>query len=396
MSDISTDRRGARLVQVDALRSFALLGILVVNITVFASPYYGYGLVDPNFHSAGDILVRLTVRFLFETKFYLLFSFLFGYSFSLSMGSAEQAGEAFKPKMIRRLATLWIIGATHAVLLFHGDILTTYAVLGLFLLALRHRSDRRLARLAARLVIATTLIWAALGLLLMMTDTATDPAVDMAGARETLDAYRSSPSRVILQNLEELKITWIVLGLSQAPTALAMFLIGLVAGRRQLLAKTDDHRQLLRRLVLLGLAIGLPGAAIYASSEIYTDDPGLVILGLSASFLTAPFLSGAYAAGLILWFQTPGGARMARMLAPAGRMALSNYLLQSLICAFIFYAYGLRLMGTIGPPAAFALALAIFAVQLALSHWWMRRFAFGPIEYPLRAVTHWRQPVLQG
>lgn len=396
MTDTSIDRHSARLIQVDALRGFALLGILAVNIMIFASPYYGYEFADPNFHSASDILARFTIKLLFDSRFYLLFSFLFGYSFTLLMSSSERTSETFIPKMIRRLASLWIIGTIHAVLLFYGDILTTYAVMGLILLVLRHQSDKRLAWLAAGLVIATALLLAALGLLLVVTGESTDPIAAMAAARETLEAYRGTPLTVVLQNLEELKITWIVLGLFQAPSSLAMFLIGLIAGRRQLLAKTDDHRQMLRRMLWLGLMVGLPGAAIYASSEIFKGGAGWELLGLSVSLLTAPFLSGAYAAGLILWFQTSGGARMAHILAPAGRMALSNYLLQSLICAFIFYAYGLRLMGTVGPIAASALALAIFAAQLVLSHWWMRRFAFGPLEYPLRIVTHWRRPALQG
>lgn len=395
MTGTQIDRRDTRLVQVDALRSFALFGILAVNITVFASPYYGLGLFDPNFRSASDILAQFTVRLLFETKFYLLFSFLFGYSFTLLMGSAERAGEAFIPKMIRRLASLWIIGAIHAVLLFHGDILTTYAVLGLLLLALRHRPDRRLARLATGLVIASFLLCAAISLLLDMADISTDPAVIMAEAREILAAYRGSALSIIRRHIEELASTWIIVGLIQGPTALAMFLIGLIAGRRQLLAETDKHQSLLRRLLWLGLIVGLPGAAFYGSTVTLTGSPAREFLGLSVSLLTAPFLTGAYAAGLILWFRTPGGARLAHALAPAGRMALSNYLLQSLICAFIFYAYGLSLMGTIGPVATFALAITIFVLQLGLSYWWMQRFAYGPVEYLLRAATHWRWPAFR-
>ncbi|WP_245439765.1 hypothetical protein [Aminobacter sp. MSH1] len=119
-----------RITNVDALRGFALFGILVVNITAFSSPYYGLGVADPAFAAPLDQAVRFIVAFLFETKFYLLFSFLFGYSFTLQMASAERAGEAFVPRLLRRQAGLWVIGLAHAVLLFHGDILTTYAVLG--------------------------------------------------------------------------------------------------------------------------------------------------------------------------------------------------------------------------------------------------------------------------
>lgn len=115
---------------VDALRGFALLGILVVNIASFASTYYGLGIPDPMALSLADRGASFVRAFVFETKFYLLFSFLFGYSFTLQMRSAERGGKAFVPRMVRRHVGLWVIGVVHAVLLYYGDILTTYAVLG--------------------------------------------------------------------------------------------------------------------------------------------------------------------------------------------------------------------------------------------------------------------------
>lgn len=128
-----------RLAVVDALRGFALLGILMVNIGAFSSTFYGLEIPDPKFVAPFDRAVQFAISALFETKFYLLFSFLFGYSFTLQMSSSERTGRPFAPQILRRLATLWVIGLIHAALLYHGDILTTYALLGLVLLAARVR-----------------------------------------------------------------------------------------------------------------------------------------------------------------------------------------------------------------------------------------------------------------
>jgi uncharacterized protein len=124
-----------RLLNVDALRGFALLGILVVNIWAFADPYYASKSTNPTYDSGVDHGVRFIVGLLFETKFYLLFSFLFGYSFTLQMAAAERAGSAFIPRMLRRQGGLLVIGLAHGALLYYGEILSTYAILGLVLIA---------------------------------------------------------------------------------------------------------------------------------------------------------------------------------------------------------------------------------------------------------------------
>ncbi len=375
---------------VDALRGFALLGILVVNIANFASTYYGMGLPDPMGLSLADRCASLVRTFVFETKFYLLFSFLFGYSFTLQMQSAEHDGKAFVPRMARRLVGLWVLGLLHGVLLYYGDILTTYAVLGAVLLVLRRHGDLFLARCAVGLVLATALLWAAIGYLLTWVGTAPDTRGAYAEAATALAAYRGTPATVIVQHVRELSQVWWMIALVQAPNALAMFFAGFIAGRRAFFADVGPHRALLRRVLFWGLAVGLPGAALYASASLRLDSSVREIYGLAATLLTAPFLTAAYVAGMVLLFQTPRGRVLMDLLAPAGRMSLSNYLLQSLVCAWLFLAYGLRWIGTIGPLAACATAFAIFAVQLVLSRWWLRRFAHGPVEWLLRAFTRGR------
>ncbi|HEX5740501.1 MAG TPA: DUF418 domain-containing protein, partial [Pilimelia sp.] len=148
-----------RIATVDALRGFALAGILIVNITYFASQHRGTGIVDAEFGAPVDRWAYLVVDTLFETKFYLLFSFLFGYSFTLQIGAATRRGAAFVPRFLRRVAGLFVIGAAHAVLLFHGDILMLYAVLALLLLPLRHLRPRTAALLGGGLLMAAFQLW---------------------------------------------------------------------------------------------------------------------------------------------------------------------------------------------------------------------------------------------
>jgi len=380
---------------VDALRGFALLGILVVNIASFASTYYGLGIPDPLGVSLADRSASFVRAFVFETKFYLLFSFLFGYSFTLQMQAAERNGKPFVPRMVRRLVGLWVIGVLHAVLLYYGDILTAYAVLGAVLLMLRRRGDVFLACAAIGLVLLVSLLWAGVGLMYSQADMQMATQAAYADAAAALAAYRASPAMVVVQHLRDLSQVWWITALVQAPEALAMFFAGFIAGRRGLLAHVEAHRKLLQRVLLWGLAIGLPGALAYGLPAMRLNDAVRELQGLAVTLLTAPFLAAAYAAGMLLVFQTGRGSALARLLAPAGRMALSNYLLQSLVCAWIFLAYGLRWVGTIGPLATFAVALAIFAGNLALSRWWMHRFAYGPAEWALRAFTNLRLPPMR-
>lgn len=379
-----------RIADVDALRGCALFGILVVNIGAFATPWFGLGLTDPAFHGSVDRATHFLVALLFETKFYLLFSFLFGYSFTLQMQAAARAGAPFVPRMLRRQAGLWLIGALHAVFLFHGDILTTYAVLGIVLLALHRCGERPALALASLLVAACVALWACMAWLqsLQPAGDAVDNAVAMAQkAAAALAAYRATPAVVIAQHLRELSEIWIVLLLVQAPCALAMFLCGLAAGKREMLLHASDYLQLRRRLLWAGALLGLPGAAIYAWTSVYGDSQAWQVAGLAVGLASAPLLAGAYLALALALFERLRDGTLFALLADTGRMALSNYLLQSAVCAWLFLAYGARLMGSVSPLGALALAAVIFGLQLPLSRWWLRRHAYGPVEWLLRALT---------
>lgn len=387
-----------RIEVIDALRGIALFGILVVNITFFASPYAGTGLLDPRYDGPLDAAARWLVAIGFETKFYLLFSFLFGYGLTVQMERAAARGVRFGPRFARRLLGLAVLGALHAVFLFAGDILLTYAVLGVPLLLLRRIAPGRAVRLAALLVGGLAAAYAALAVGAQL---AGGDAFDLATApeeiRRVLAAYRGGPAAVIGQRLRELPDAAALELLFQAPNAFAMFLVGLATGKWRLLQDPGRHARRLGQLWVVGLAIGIPGALVYAATGLLAPPAGegRLLAGLAVGALTAPALAGAYLAGVLLLAQRPAGGRLLRWFAPAGRLSLTNYLLQSVVCAFLFTGYGLGLIGRVGPAAAFALAVAIFACQVVLSAWWGRRFAIGPAEWLLRWATYLQRPALR-
>ncbi|MEU2077556.1 DUF418 domain-containing protein [Streptomyces sp. NPDC013489] len=386
---------GARLAHVDALRGFALFGILAVNIGYLASAYHGVGLADPGFGSPLDGAVRWFVAVFFEAKFFLLFSFLFGYSFTLQLASAERGGVRFAPRFLRRLAGLFVLGALHAVLLYPGDILTTYAVLGLILLAARRVRPRAAARTAVILLAAI----AALYLLLawgvrLAGDAGADPGA-AAEAERVMRELRGGPGAVIGENLGQLSAFVPVLLLFQAPVALAAFLLGFAAGRVRALGDPARHRRNLVRLQWTGFTVGLLGAVVYAHANLVAPGGAHQALAVAVDVLTAPLLAAAYAATVLRLAQGRCGKRTVAVLGPVGSMTLTGYLTQSLVCALLFTGYGAGLVGRVSPPGVLAIAVALFAIQVLASRWWLRRCRYGPAEWLLRAWTTLTWPPLR-
>ncbi|UCA46529.1 DUF418 domain-containing protein [Pseudochrobactrum sp. XF203] len=381
----------SRIADVDALRGFALLGILQVNILAFSSVFYGFPNSDTELSFGFNEFVQLIISTIFEMKFYLLFSFLFGYSVTLQMQSAERAGEAFIPRFLRRQAGLWIVGLLHAVLLFHGDILTTYAVLGVVLLYWRNKPDNTLIKAAVWLFGLTALLWLLVGALFWSPDQ-TDIAELLAEAQLAHTAYSDSLGTVIMQHITELQTMWILLLLIQAPCALAMFLLGFLAGRHRFLAQPELYRPYLKPAIKAAIMIGLPASVLTALTGLFASGTEWEVFGLALTLVTAPLLTFGIIALMLRLFGTKHGQFWRDALAPAGRMALSNYLLQSLICSFIFYGFGLGLIEKTTAIVNVLIGLSVFIVQLFVSRWWLRHYYYGPLEWLLRALTIGRWP----
>ncbi len=374
-----------RIHDIDALRGFALLGILIANITYAASGFPIHLADDPTYSSGLDHAVRWLGHALVDLKFYLLFSFLFGYSFQLQIEAAQRAGAQFKPRMLRRLGGLFVIGALHAIFLITGDILTVYALIGLILLALRGVRDKTALITAAGIY---GYLFVTLGSAVLFIDTSAllDPAGAVAAAQQTTTNLGGSFGDVIGEHLRALPTFGLSQLTVQGPTTLAVMLLGMVAGRRRLLTHLTGREPVLRKIQLVGFPVGLLGSIGYAAGGNGN------ILSVLIGVMTAPVLSAAYAATLIRLMHSDAGREVGRLLAPAGRMALSNYLGQSLATLLIFTGVGLGLVGKVSPLETFTFAITIFLAQLTISHWWMSRCAYGPVEGILRAVTNATPP----
>ena len=376
---------GERIEIVDILRGVALFGILLVNMGAFGWPLF-MGVRE--WDRLPDRLTDWVIRFLAQGKFYPLFAFLFGFGMAVQMARAEARGARFLPLYTRRLVVLLLIGAGHALLLWAGDILVPYALLGFILILFRRRSGK------------AVIAWAAIGLLVAVVVNAVfiirgdGPANE--GLLRLLDARairvyaHGTFADIFSQRLLDLAILYVLAPLS-FPHFFVMFLLGLYAGRRGFFRDPEAARTIARRALPWVLGLGLLGNLIFvvAGEWARRSESDVADIAASTSILVAgPVLSAAYVAMIILLVQNKVWRGRLLPLAALGRMALTNYLLQSLICTTIFYSYGLGLFGTVGPARGALLTIAIYAVQVPLSIWWLRRFRFGPVEWLWRSLTY--------
>ncbi|MGH8881050.1 MAG: DUF418 domain-containing protein, partial [Stackebrandtia sp.] len=156
---------------------------------------------------------------------------------------------------------------------------------------------------------------------------------------------------------------------------------------RELLANITGAEPILRRIQAIGFPIGLLGAVAYAALGGDVDTAAVTV-----SVATAPLLTAAYMATLLRAMHSPRFNRLRTSLAPAGRIALTNYLLQSLIGLVLFTGIGFGQVGKFSPPLLLVAAFAVFFGQLLLSMWWTRRHRYGPAEWSLRWLTNWQSP----
>lgn len=308
------------------------------------------------------------------------------------MRVAERDGAGFAPRMLRRIAGLFALGVLNIVLLFSGDILTTYAVACLVLFAMRGVSDRTALRVGGAIYGLVLLSLLVSGLLVDRAALQPSPVQAQANAEHATRAMLGGWADVIGQHLDGLSLLVINALTVQGPTALAMFLFGMVAGRRQLLGRIRGDEQVLRRIQWVGFPIGLLGGLLYALGGSSTST-----LASAISTATAPLLAAAYAATLFRLMHSPRAVRLRNALAPAGRIALTNYLAQSVVGLLIFTGLGLGAAGSSSPAATSGLAILVFASQLGASAWWLRRHPYRPAEWVLRWLTNgtrpaWRAP----
>ncbi|MFN6113462.1 MAG: DUF418 domain-containing protein [Bacteroidota bacterium] len=345
-----------RIKELDVMRGVALGGIFLVNMVDFS----GSALRAGTFASRGTMIdqgVDLAIACFALTKFYLLFSFLFGVGFAVQMQRMEETGRPFVRLYMQRLAVLLLIGIAHSILLWDGDILRLYAVAGVLLLMVRKVRTRVLLTIAAAITIAGTVYFSFVPL--QNASTLMSPA--------SITAYASGTyTEVVMLRASERSIIDI-----QIPMVFVMFLLGLVVGRENIIANIRNHESFLRRAWKGALPLGILGSIAMLVG--YSTENSLLV-SLS-THVGAPLLSFSYVALILL------NTERLHLFAYAGRMALTNYLMHSLISTTLFYGYGFGLYDSLSAAESTLLALVILAAQIAISKWWLSHHRMGPMEW---------------
>ncbi|WP_100333900.1 DUF418 domain-containing protein [Bacillus alkalisoli] len=372
-----------RIVTLDIIRGFAIFGILLVNMLAFFSPFI---YINPNEYwtHQTDIWALSFIDIFAQASFYTLFSFLFGYGFIIFTTRLQEKGLSVGKYFSRRLFVLLIIGCIHAFLIWHGDILILYALIGFLLIPFLKVSVKGLTWTAVLLLVIPN------GLLALSYYI----AVKLGMGYEFFDEMKPmvEQSIEVYKNGSYLEITaqrihdWSFVNISNFIfiifTLLPMFLLGAAAAKIKLVEKATEHLKLLKGLWVTTLI----GTLVFKLLPYYTDKN--LFTEIVQDFFGGPFHAIFYFTTITLLVKMNVAYSLLAPLRYIGRMSLSNYLLQSVVCTFIAYGYGLGYYDDLSVSFRIFLAIILFSVQIMLSKWWLSRFQYGPAEWIWRIGTY--------
>ena len=399
-----------RIYLIDALRGFALLTIAVAH---FTEQYLGNLAPEEHAgytqHLAIDGLLDGISFALIRGKGFALFSFMFGLSFYLQMQRAEAKddGSRFTTRFAWRLMLLLVIGYAHS-LIYAGDILMIYAVLGLFLIPLRNLSDRWLWTIGLVFILGLPRVLMAIGGGGTSPEQAAELQTTMqAQAVEHWNNIANGDLLAIVarngtQGMGN-RLNFQFGPISRGYQTFGLFLIGLWAGRRGLLANPDANRATLRKMLLWGggLTLAIPivgGLAVRALMQAFPSDS---TANETFDLLSWPSVMGFcfydawnfamtlfYVALFVKFFESRRVGRFLRSFVGVGKTALTCYVSQSAIGLLIFSGLGLGLLGKVGTSTTILMAIVVFGMQMLVSQLWLARFLFGPLEWIWRCLTY--------
>ena len=396
-NDISPVKTSERFIILDALRGFALLGICMANFPEFSL----YTFLSPEAAASmptavQDKITRYLLYIFVDGKFYTLFSLLFGLGFSIIIRNAERKGVNGFRIFYRRMGMLMLFGLLHLMFIWSGDILLLYALLGMLLPFFRQVPDKKLLGWALFFLILP------IGVDLVCEITRTNLALPFIRLQETYCAeygingtnfaywlHDAEDYGTVFQFLVQgacVRMQEFIIG-NRYFKVLGLFLVGFYIGRNRIYADLEGRKNLLVKVCRLGLIIGLPCSLLYAWSSM-GGHPLSDTLHSLFYFISVYPLGFAYAAGLCLLYLRVKSLSIWKWLAALGRMALTNYIGQSVIGMFLFYGIGLGWGSTIGLLQTEVIVLAVFLFQMLFSRLWLSGFKFGPLEWIWRMLTY--------
>jgi uncharacterized protein len=387
-----------RILYIDILRGMALFGILAANMRGFNAPPDVYGNIKVLFHGTADMIAQGFIDIFIQGKFVTLFSFLFGLGFAVQMTRAEARGAKFMSFYPRRLAALALFGFIHGIVIWWGDILLTYALAGALLLSFRKRAQKTLLWWAGSIASLPILVVSGIFIagLIGRYHPGNKPP-DMAKIQSVIAIYsHGSVPQILKENFvvwkEELSATGF------AAYALFLFLLGMWVWRSGLLDRLSEAKPMLKRVCFWCLGIGIPLNVFVTLANLRPSTGHPTVIGYFAGILQFPamhILSAGYASGLAVLIQSTAWRKRLTPFAAVGRMALTDYLTQSVLCTLFFYNYTTGLYGRVGPAIDLIPTVVLYGSQVVFSNWWLARFRFGPMEWLWRGMTYGHLPPMR-
>ena len=392
-----------RIEVLDVIRGFALLGILIANMAAFNSPFLYLEMLGKNMWTdIWDTTTSAFINLLIQGKFYSMFSFLFGLGFVIFFERAK--AKTITPKLLfyKRLFILLLIGLAHAFFIWFGDILVTYALLGFLLPLFFNRKPKTILIWSASLFIGF-IILLTLSMALMSIVETIEGGTDikqhiqqmltgMEGMiASSFHAYgQGTFAEIMTQRASDVLLVYDQL--FAAPfTIFPLFLLGLYAGKKAIFQNIEENLTLIKKVWFWGLVIGLPMSVVkFISKNLMSGDHTSFynVLHIGTGFFADTGLCLFIMTSFVLLYQNRKWILRFTPLAYMGRMPLSNYLFQSLVCTTIFYSYGFGFYGKVGPALGLVLTVVIFTIQIFISKYWLSRYQFGPMEWLWKSLTY--------
>lgn len=384
----------------DVARGFAVFGILLVNFSSMKSAAWYGRFISQNSDEAltADRVAEWLIYYFAEGKFITILSLLFGLGFGMLMEKAERTGDRFL--LHRRLTFLLALGLVHGVFIWHGDILTFYAIGGFILLLFRHCRPRTLCVWAAVLYVAGVILYLAVTVgVFLGADAVGGPGtaerwlLEMKAAAERVYAT-GTPGEIMWQRGIDFLVSG-VFALLWMPETVSCFALGLAAWKSDVPVRLAHSQTAARRVLwwTIPVAIFAPGFTIVYEAGVFEQTYLLWGVSMLSPFLGPPAMASVYLALMVLCWEQKTGQWLLHPLSFVGRMALTNYLLQSVIGTLLFYSYGGALFGKVSIMRGLLFIALIWALQIIVSRAWLKRFPFGPMEWCWRQWTYrrWRR-----
>lgn len=387
----------ARLLQLDVLRGLALFGVLLVNIDVFSGSMWALDAKLPYPMGWGGPALIFLRQTLLEGKAAALLGMLFGVGMAIQFESAQGKGRAYIPFALRKVGALALLGIAHSFLLWNLDVLLDYALISLMVMPfLSLRASRLLLSIPILLLASFAM---ALPFFPVLDQIKEHPEWFHHWGRQHYGAG-SWWEALTFRSWEMVHFIG-PMRLTSRPFALVpFFVLGVYFWKTGLIAAPTGHLQTLRRLFFICFSLGLlsnllPPQVLHPWVA-GVPQPARALIKLTA-FFARPALMVGYAAGVLLLLQGSWWRTKLSLLAPLGRMALTQYLLQSIVCTWIFNGYGLGLCGKVPMDVCILGGVALFAIQVWSSRVWIARWRMGPAEWLWRRMTYGtRQPTSVG